>query len=382
MDFNYLQPVEEDVIKEIASFKTKHLGNTVIFHTKDSTPEIEDTIKIAIITVSEDRNAINNSGTGNDFISLRKELYQLFSGNWNLNIIDLGTIKKGNTIKDTNFALSEVTSYLLKKNIIPVVVGGSQALTYPIYRAYDNLEQMVNMVAVDNKFDLDDMDAPLHSRNFLSKIIMEEPNNLFNYSNIGYQTFFNSQEEIDLLDKLYFESYRLGSVNTDIKSIEPVLRDADIVSIDISSLRKTEAPANNNTTPNGFYGEEMCAITRYAGLSDKVSTFGIFEYNDKLDDRNQTAQLIAQMIWYFIEGVNFRTNEYPFKSKKAYLKYIVPIDNDVINFYKSNISDRWWMEITNNITKKETLIPCSYQDYLEANNQSIPDRWWKTLRKL
>jgi arginase family enzyme len=382
MDFNYLQPVEATVLEDIKSFKSKRLGNDVVFHSTELKPEITSDIKIAILTISEDRNAINNKGTGSNFIQVRKELYKLYKGNWDTQIIDLGTIKKGNTINDTNFAVKEVVSTLLKNNIIPIIIGGSQALTYPIYRAFDSLEQMVNIVAIDNKFDLDDIDTSLNSRNYLSKIIMDEPNNLFNFSNIGYQTFFNAQEEIDLLDKLYFESYRLGLINKDLKLSEPILRDANIVSVDLSALRKNEAPANNNTTPNGFYGEEICSILRYAGLSDKVTSLGIFEYNPILDNYNQTAQLIAQMIWYFIEGVNFRTNEYPFQSKKDYLKYIVPIDNEVINFYKSNKSDRWWMEITDNITKKETLIPCSYQDYLEANKQSIPDRWWKTLRKL
>ena len=382
MDFTYLQPVDKTILEEINSFKTNRLGHEVIFHSDNSIPEFSEDIKIAIITVTEDRNALNNQGTGKNLDNIRKELYKLYKGNWFTKIIDLGTIEKGNTIKDTNFALSEIVYSLLKKNIIPIVIGGSQAITYPIYRAYDKMEQMINLVSVDNKFDLDDLDAPLNSRNYLSKIIMDEPNNLSNFCNIGYQTFFNSQEEIDLLDKLYFESYRLGLINKNIATAEPILRDADIVSIDISALRKNEAPANNNTTPNGFYGEEMCAILRYAGLSDKVSSLGIFEYNSFLDDRNQTAQLIAQMIWYFIEGINYRTNEYPFKSKKEYIKYIVPIDDEVINFYKSNSSERWWMEIKDNITQKETLIPCSYQDYLEANNQNVPDRWWKTLRKL
>ncbi|HIE45373.1 MAG TPA: arginase, partial [Flavobacteriaceae bacterium] len=250
------------------------------------------------------------------------------------------------------------------------------------YRAYDTLEQTVNLVSVDNKFDLGQIDAQLNSRCYLSKIVMEEPNNLFNFSNIGFQTFFNSQEEIDLLDKLYFDSYRLGVVNKDIEIVEPILRDADIVSVDISALRKTEAPANSNTTPNGFYGEEMCAILRYAGLSDKVSSLGVFEYNAMFDDSNQTAQLIAQMVWYFIEGVNFRIKEYPFGSKKEYIKYIVPIDDDIINFYKSNKSNRWWMEIPDNKFKKETLIPCTYEDYVQASNQNIPNRWWKTVKKL
>ena len=132
----------------------------------------------------------------------------------------------------------------------------------------------------------------------------------------------------------------------------------------------------------GFYGEDICSLMRYAGLSDKVSSIGVFEYNEQFDVKNQTAKLLSQMIWYFIEGVNYRLNEYPFKSKEEYIKYIVPIDKDTFYFYKSNKSNRWWMEIKDNKFSKETLIPCTYNDYVEASNQQIPERWWKMTRKL
>ena len=214
---------------------------------------------------------------------------------------------------------------------------------------------------------------------------MNQPNNLFNYCNIGYQTYFNSQEEIDLLDNLFFETYRLGEVVNSIQIVEPAMRDADIVSIDLSAVRNSDAPGNNNASPNGFTGAEICTIARYAGISDKVSSFGIYEFNSKLDVKNQTAQLIAQMIWYFIEGVNYRANDYPFGLKDNYQKYIVPIENEVLNFHKSNKSGRWWMEISlndNNKFKRHSLIPCTYQDYVCASNQEIPDRWYKTLKKM
>ncbi|MEE9349098.1 MAG: formimidoylglutamase [Flavobacteriaceae bacterium] len=378
---NYLSPVSSIILEEVHAYADERFGTKLQVHSTTSFPDLNG-VSIAIIAVKEGRNAINNESAGADFSELRKEIYKLYGGNWHLNIADLGDVNQGNTIKDTHFALKTIVTYLIKKNIIPIVLGGSQALTYTLYRAYDELEQTVNLVSVDQKFDLGDLGSDLNSRCYLSKIVMEEPNNLFNYSNIGYQTFFNSQEEIDLLEKLYFDSYRLGIVNKNISVVEPIMRDADLVSIDIGALRKTEAPANNNTTPNGFYGEEMCSIARYAGLSDKVTALGVFEYANQLDDRNQTAQLIAQIIWYFIEGVNFRIKEFPFDTKKTLKKYIVPIDDDVINFYKSNKTNRWWMEVKDNKFNKETLIPCAQEDYLEAINQNIPERWWKTLRKL
>ena len=59
------------------------------------------------------------------------------------------------------------------------------------------------MSCIDNKFDFGKQDGLVSAESYLSKIIVDEPNNLFNYSNIGYQTYFNSQEEIDLIEKLF-----------------------------------------------------------------------------------------------------------------------------------------------------------------------------------
>lgn len=385
MDFDYLLPVNELLLAYAKMQPNQCFGQCIDIHTvKNGFPSLENK-KIAIIGVNEGRASENNYNSGDDLDPIRKELYQLYPGNWPTNIADLGNIQEGSTIEDTYFALKEILSYLLKKGIIPLILGGGQDLTYSNYRAYDSLEQTVNLVSVDNKFDLGAIEDELTSKTYLSKIVMNQPANLFNFCNIGYQTYFNSQEEIELLDSLYFEAYRLGEVSNSLQIVEPVLRDADIVSIDLSAVKNADAPANKNAGPNGFSGAEICAISRYAGISDKVSSFGIYEYNAKFDDKNQTAQLISQMIWYFIEGVNYRANDYPFGLKDNYQKYIVPIDDQILNFHKSNKSGRWWMEIVlneHNKHNRHTLIPCTYQDYLSATNQDIPERWFRTLKKL
>lgn len=385
MNFDYLTPVNETMLAYAKMLSDLSLGQSMDIYTiQNKFPNLTNK-KIAIIGVEETRASVKNYSDDFNLNEIRKELYKLYPGNWLMNVVDLGNISLGNTIEDTYFALGELLSYLIKNKIIPIIIGGGQDLTYANYRAYDKLEQTVNIVAVDNKFDLGTIEDELTSQSYLSKIVMNQPNNLFNYSNIGYQTYFNSQDELDLLEKLYFEAYRLGEVSNSIQLVEPILRDADIVSIDLSSIKRADAPANNNATPNGFTGTEICAISRYAGISDKVTSFGIYEYNPKLDSNNQTAQLISQMIWYFIEGVNYRANDYPFGLKDNYKKYIVPIEDQVLNFHKSNKSGRWWMEINlneNNKFKRHALIPCTYQDYISATNQEIPDRWIKTLKKL
>ena len=385
MNHDFLTPIDEVAIAHLVLQSPFCLGKVIRIHSaQEGFPKLKG-VKIAIFGVQEDRNSENNFGCGDNLVNIRKKLYQLFPGTWDLEIADLGNVKRGEKIADTYFAVSEIITALLEREIIPVIIGGGQDITYVNYRAYDKLEQTVNITAVDSRFDLGNLEDDLTSQSYLSKIIMQEPNNLFNYCNVGYQTYFNSQGEIKLLEELFFDTYRLGKAK-ELENIEPAFRNSDIVSIDIGAVRQSDAPANNNASANGFYGEEICAITRYAGLSDKVSSFGIYEYNSRLDNNHQTANLIAQMIWYFIEGVSLRAKDYPFSGKENYQKFTVLVeDDDPMVFYKSHKTGRWWMEInilSDNKYKRHALIPCTYKDYIEATEQKIPDKWFKAMKKL
>ena len=380
MALDFLKPISSDILDFANNLSSQHLASKIVFHTKDDFPDLKK-IKIAIVGVLENRGNPNNI-TDVSLKHIRKEFYSLSPGNWEATIADLGDLEPGEKIEDTYFALHKLVSFLLKKSIIPIIIGGSQDLTYSLYRAYDNLEQMVNLVVIDYKFDLGQQENSLSQSSFLTKIIVDEPNNLNNYSNVGYQSYYNSQEEIDLIDKLYFDKFRLGEVCHKIEISEPVFRDADLISLDMNAVKTSDSDNRSAFMPNGFNGKEICTLARYAGISDKVSCFGLFNHNSTISE----SVLIAQIIWYFIEGYNYRSNEYPFSSKENYLKYIVPVDDSEIIFYKSDKTARWWIEIpffndVNNNLKKQTLLPCSHDEYLSACNQEIPERWWKAQKK-
>jgi hypothetical protein len=380
MEFDFLSPVDDIIIQHIKALSSQHLGSKVSFHTDKEFPDL-DQIKVAVVGVLENRGNPKAFEEVN-LNAIRKELYSLFPGNWQSSIADLGDIYPGNSLEDTYFALQKVAAKLIRKGIIPIVIGGSQDLTYPLYRAYDNLEQMVNLVAIDHKFDFGKQEDGITAHSYLSKIVLDEPNNLFNYCNIGYQTYYNSQEEIDLIEKLYFDAYRLGEISNNIALSEPVFRDADIVCVDLNAVKSSDSGNLVNFMPNGFNGKEICSLSRYAGISDKVSSFGVFNHHNTKEE----AVLVAQLIWYFMEGINYRSNEYPFGTKDNYLKYIVPLENEELVFFKSNKTDRWWIEINffagqHNKLKKNTLLPCSHEEYLAACNHEIPERWWKAQRK-
>ncbi|EAQ48060.1 MULTISPECIES: formimidoylglutamase [Leeuwenhoekiella] len=385
MAFENLIPISDAVVAHAALFNEQSLFNQIKLHTRQNgMPELQE-LQIAIIGVRENRGASEQEDALIDFAPIRKALYRLFPGNWHTLIGDLGDLEPGASLSDTFYALQDIVGQLVKHNVIPLIIGGSQDLTYALYRAFDNLDQMVNLVNVDSCFDLGDSSLPMTHKSFVGKIIVDQPYNLFNYSNVGFQTYYNSQEEIDLMEKLYFDAFRLGNTVSNLSSVEPVMRDADVVSFDLSSMQSEVLGYMHPEHVNGFTGREACAIARYAGLSDRVSVFGIFEY--LLSGKTETASaLVAQLIWYFIEGVNYRIEESLADRGTAFLHYNVPVEDEVLSFYKSTKSERWWIEIpflegVNNKLKRHTLLPCTQEDYENACNQEIPERWYKAKRK-
>jgi len=386
---SYFKPVQDIELPHVASHTGKRLGEAFEIHDQEKGFPDLTYIDIAILGVDDDRSAVDNQGCASASQSVREYLYKLLPGAYKTRVADLGDIMRGDTVDDTYFAVTAVIEVLLELGIIPVIISGGQDLTYAMYRAYKNRKSIINIAAVDPMFDLGESDALLNSRSYLSHIILHKPNYLFNYTNIGYQTYFVEQGAIDLMRNLFFDIYRLGVLHSDITQVEPLVRNADLFSFDMSAIRQSDAPGNANATPNGFYGEEACQMVRYAGMSDKITSAGFFEMNPSLDRNGQTAHLLAQMVWYFIDGFYHRQDDHPAAGTDNYIRYTVQVSDfeDGIVFYKSKASERWWMELncTDNIREKyrrHYIVPCSEADYQTALQDEIPDRWWQAYQKL
>ncbi|MDG1571903.1 formimidoylglutamase [Robiginitalea sp. M366] len=382
MAFDFLKPVSQKLLAHCELMPAQALGSLVYKHTEQDGLPVLAGATFALVGIHESRNAFIKKTQRLDLEEIRLQLYRLMLGNWNYTILDLGDIEEGETVKDTYFVVREIMAGLLEENIVPIVIGATQDLSYPMYRAFDGIRDMVNLVSVDSRFDFGADEELISSHSYMSKIITDKPNNLFNFSNIGYQSYFNAQEEVDLMERLFFDAYRLGDITANITLAEPVLRQAHLVSVDTRAIRACEMGMGADFSPNGFTGREICAITRYAGMGEHISALGIFE----MDNNPQAFQLVAQMIWYFIEGYNFRVDEKPSESDPDFTHYIVPCDTEELHFYKSALTSRWWVEVPNLLaghTKSNAvaLLPCTEQDYLDACDQIIPERWFKAYKK-
>jgi len=388
---DFFSPIDTEKFTPRNGFLTSQLGMKVEFYTNNFPDLEEEKYDLAIIGVKDDRGAVNNNGCSLAPDYFREQFYLLNEGQFPTKIIDLGNIIAGQEVSDTYFALKTVVAELVKLDIVPIIIGGGQDLTYAQYMGYESLEQKVDLLVVDNRFDLEQDETEgvaTTSQSYLTKIFFHQPNYLFNFSNMGYQTYFVNQDSLRVMDKLYFDVHRLGEFVSDLSVSEPVIRNANMVSFDMGAIRSSDACGNTNMVPNGFYGEDACRISRYAGMSDKLTSIGFYEFNPAFDKGGQTAMLLSQMVWYFVDGYYSRKKDFPLTPKSQYIIYRASVNDGAteVNFVKSKKSDRWWMQVPYpaNGSKNERfhLVPCRYDDYNTAVKGEMPDLWWRTYQKL
>lgn len=385
MDLTILfSPVDETVYRDITS-STSFFKNISVFGEK--MPDYKDA-HIALIGIKEERGTRSNAGTAQGADEIRKKLYNLKRGTGAYRIVDLGNLNLGHDLEETYVRISEVCRMLLERNVLPVLIGGTHDLDYGQYCAYETMEKLVSILNVDAMLDLEDKNESGASRQHIHKILLHEPNYLFSYTHLAYQSYLIDPLSISILEKLYFEAFRIGQIRTNIQEVEPAIRNADLLSFDVTAIRSADAPGNASAQPFGLSGEEACQICWYAGLNEKLSSIGFYEYNPQYDDAHKkTAAVIATMIWYFVEGYYCRKNESNFRSND-FLKYTVsmPVDPEVIQFYKSKFSEKWWMEVPypngRERYARNSIVPCSYNDYQTAIKGEVPERYISTLAKL
>ena len=366
---------------------TDRLLYRVMMYNPEASVNIEEA-DIAIVGVPEVRNAWQNPSCSLAPDEIRRQFYQLYAWRKDVRIIDLGNLRLGQSIEDTYHAVSEVVAFLVENNVIPVILGGSNDLAFANYRAYEMMERVANVVSIDSCFDLGNENQPIRSDAYVNKMVLQQPNFLLNYANIGFQSYMNSPESVNMMESLFFETYRVGLLRRNLEEVEPIVRNADMVSLDISAVRRPDAPGCPHNSSNGFYGEEICQIAKFVGLSDKLSSFGIYEYDPTLDFNNQTSQLIAHILWYFVEGFLFRQSEGHFKNKKDYRQFNISVTGalEEMVFFNSKKSDRWWVIVPMYQKGKDQVqnyyLPCSRRDYQLACEDKISDRWWRTYHKI
>jgi hypothetical protein len=378
MSLDLLKPVSDSLIDELnENYLQGSLYKKLAIHTSlFGIPDLEST-NVCIIGLDEYRNSFFQS-SAQDLDSLRREFYKLKFSNWKLSISDLGNLPNGNTVDDTYHALYEICKELLSKKIVLIIIGGSNDLIYPIFKSFDSYSDKVNIVSIDNQFDLYQESELVSGRTYMNKIIIDDSNSLNDFTNIGYQRHLCSHDELQLMEKLFFEYISLGEISENNMKAEPIMRNSNIVGFDMKSLSFSASFDQNEGNPNGIDSRLACILTKYAGQSNKTNFLGLFE----LSNNKVSSKLYSEIIWYFLDGVDKRIIESDFNDSQTFNKYIVQTSGRDIIFYKSKISEKWWMLVDTSKNKSISYLPCLESDYLDALNDNIPIRWLKATKRV
>jgi arginase family enzyme len=329
---------------------------------------------IILVGVNETRGSGIFDNTENAADCIRKQLYQLHYWHTDIVIADIGNIKTGATLNDSYAAVKTVLAELLRMKKTVVILGGSHDITLAQYFAYKELQQVVEATCIDASINLKG-ENPLRSENFLLEMLTGEPNLVKHYNHIGFQSYFVHPRMLETMDKLRFDCYRVGAAKENLDEMEPVIRNTHLLSFDISAIKYSDSPASSES-PNGFTGEEACILARFAGMSNKVNSFGIYGYLPQQDIKELSAKQISQMLWYFIDGKSRSKQEALLEDRDYFNEYHTSFTEVESIFLQSKKTGRWWMQLPN-----KKFIPCSYKDYIHASQNEIPERWLRAQER-
>ena len=369
---DFLEPINKYALSNDEGYKPNQLGsNTNVY--ENEFPPLEN-IDVIIIGCRENRGTGDFHASNDSADAVRKELYNLYHWHKEIRIADAGNIKPGATLQDTYAALQTVVAELIHHCKKVVILGGSHDLTLAQYNVYATSETIIDATCVDALIDLN-MDSILQADNFLMRMLTGTPNFVKHYNHIGFQSYFVHPGMLETIDKLRFDCFRVGHVKENIEEMEPVIRNSNLLSFDISAIQNAHAPANR-ITPNGFTGEEACTLMQYAGMSANVNTVGIYGYKHALDIHSLTAKQISQMLWYLMDGMLKGNREAALSEHSSFNEFKLAFAEVETTFMQSKKTGRWWMQLPDG-----NFIACSQKDYAIASQNEIPERWMRAVER-
>jgi len=371
---DYLIPISKADLNNEQEYDAYQIGAICDCYEEGNIPDL-DAADVILIGASEERGYGPGKKGPDAADAVRREFFSLFYWHKEVKIADIGNLRPGISLTDTYAGLKTVLAELVTSGKTIIILGGSHDLTYAQYKAYATQKYVIEATVADALIDLKE-ESTIPADSFLMEMFTEQPNYIRHYNHLGFQSFFVHPRMLETLDKLRFDCYRLGRVRENMDEMEPVLRNTDMLSLDINIIRNADAPANT-LSPNGLAGDEACVLSRYAGMSARLSSFGIYGYRPERDRDQLTAKQIAQMMWYFMDGVAIRNKEAVLQDREAFWEFNIVCGDIETVFLKSKKTGRWWMQMPG-----KEFLPCAYNDYLLASNNEIPERWLRHQERM
>ncbi len=325
---------------------------------------------IVLVFCSDYRGVKNGDAEILDFRNVRTELYRLSKLDFEIPICDLGDLISGKSHQDSHYVLQEILSMCHYKNAIPVIIGGSNDLAFSLFSALNFHQKNINYTQISNIISLANEGEEITEKNFLSKILSAKNFSIKNYHHLGYQKHLNEIDSVKLMKEVEFEIIRLAEMMNSTDKTEPFFRRADLVTVNCDAVESLGDGFSVNPQVNGLNKREICAYMKEIGMSENLKSVGIFNFNGN-SEHFLNHQLLAQMIWYLIEGINIQKSH---PKERHFETFWVLIDDEQYAFKRDNFSGLWYF---GDDEKFENLIPCSRLEYDEAKKGNLDRRFLK-----
>lgn len=369
---DFLDPISLFQLSDDQGYKDGQIGAKVMAY-EEEFPDLDEA-DVVIVGCNETRGSWQLLAEQSAPDQVRHQFYSAYYWHQDIRIADIGNVKRGAGLNDSYAALRTVVREITEAGKTILILGGSHDLTLAQYGAYAERKKIIEAVCVDALIDLN-LESVNRSENFLMEVLTGEPNYVRHYNHIGFQSYYVHPRMLETMDRLRFDCYRLGNVKESMDEMEPVIRNCQLFSFDLSAIAHPFAPASN-LSPNGFNGEEACLLMRYAGLSPNINSVGLYGYIPEHDKDQLSAKQLAHMLWYFLDGRSRGSREALLDERDSFNEYHMAFAEVQTTFLQSKKTGRWWMQLPD-----KKFIACSYKDYLLASSNEIPERWLRAQER-
>ena len=276
--------------------------------------------RVVIIGFPFDEGAVRNRGRAGSAAGpdeIRKAFYRLTPtkaatlSDVVTEIFDAGNIKRNMNLDEALSALESTITSLLRHGHTPIVLGGSNDLSYADFSACRAAIGKCGAINIDSHLDVREYSNGINSGTPY-KMLLDSGNLIGkNFVEYGAQEFVNSRahllyavesgvhvctlEEIHRrrVSVSFTQAYKMAGRETH----------GVYVSIDMDSVRSSDAPGVSSSTPTGLSAGEILECAYLAGSGKTTAMLDVCEFNPKFDVDGRTAKLAAMVIANFLAGM-------------------------------------------------------------------------------
>jgi formiminoglutamase len=233
-----------------------------------------------------------------------------------LDLLDLGNVRCGSDLEESQQALAEVIAAILTAAAVPIILGGGHETAYGHYLGYVGAGRQIAILNVDAHLDVRPLIEGRGHSGSPFRQALEHPNQPLpgeRFVVLGAQPQSVSRDH-----QLYVQN-KGGIIHWAEKTrdrIETVFREecqrlatnwgSVYVTLDSDVACQADVPGVSAPNPLGLSGQAVAACAAAAGACPAVCSFDVVEINPSLDRDGQSVRWAAAVVWHFLSGLSKR----------------------------------------------------------------------------